>query len=142
MADARPLSIPAILGTTRKGRMSARVAQFVTAQLEAWEGVDTELIDITAVPMPVDDAGDAIKNPDFSAKMHRADALAIVVPEYNHSFPGLLAPPLGMLVGAEVYLRLYGIGSVFCAKLNHVTNRRCIFKCGYALCPSTLHEAT
>ena len=90
MADARPLSIPVILGTTRKGRMSAHVARFVTGQLETREGVETELIDIATVPMPVDDAGDAIKNPGFSAKMNRADAIVIVVPEYNHSFPGLL----------------------------------------------------
>ena len=37
MADARALSIPVILGTTRKGRMSAHVARFVTGQLEKWE---------------------------------------------------------------------------------------------------------
>ncbi len=90
MADARALSIPVILGTTRKGRMSAHVAQFVTDQIETREGVETELIDIATIPMPVDDAGDAIKNPEFSAKMNRADALVIVAPEYNHSFPGLL----------------------------------------------------
>jgi NAD(P)H-dependent FMN reductase len=38
----------------------------------------------------VDDAGDAIKDPVFAEKMTRADALVIVAPEYNHSFPGLL----------------------------------------------------
>ena len=40
--------------------------------------------------MPVDDAGDGIKDPAFSEKMAMADALVIVTPEYNHSFPGLL----------------------------------------------------
>ena len=90
MAEARPLSIPVILGTTRKGRMSVHVARFVTGQLETREGVETELIDIATIPMPVDDAGDGIKSPGFSAQMTRADALVIVAPEYNHSFPGLL----------------------------------------------------
>jgi len=41
------------------------------------------------------------------------------------------APPLGMLLAAETYLRLKGRHRVFCAKLNHDTSRRCIFRCGY-----------
>lgn len=41
----------------------------------------------------------------------------------------LTAPPLGMLLAAEVYLRLKGARSVFCAKLHHQNTRRCIF-CG------------
>lgn len=88
--NGRPLSIPVILGTTRKGRMSAHAARFMVAQIAKREGVLTELIDISAVPMPVDDAGDGVKDAEFSAKMVQADALVIVTPEYNHSFPGLL----------------------------------------------------
>lgn len=90
MAETRPLSIPVILGTTRKGRMSAHAARFMVGQLQKYEGIATELIDIADLPLPVDDAGEGIKDPDFSAKMNAADALVIVAPEYNHSFPGLL----------------------------------------------------
>ncbi|MGH7848517.1 MAG: NADPH-dependent FMN reductase [Candidatus Binatia bacterium] len=90
MTNARPLSIPVILGTTRKGRMSTHAARFVTMQIEKRAGVVTELIDISNLPMPVDDAGDGIKDPMFAEKMAMADALVIVTPEYNHSFPGLL----------------------------------------------------
>ena len=50
----------------------------------------SRVIDIATVPMPVDDAGEAIKDPAFSAAMTEADGLLIVSPEYNHSFPGLL----------------------------------------------------
>jgi NAD(P)H-dependent FMN reductase len=88
--SSRPLSIPVILGTTRKGRMSANAARFMFRQLENRDGIKTELIDISKLPMPVDDAGEAIKDPAFSEKMALADALVIVTPEYNHSFPGLL----------------------------------------------------
>lgn len=90
MADERPLNIPVILGTTRKGRMSAHAARFMAAEIAKREGIVTELIDILELPMPVNDAGDGIKDPAFSEKMVRADALVIVTPEYNHSFPGLL----------------------------------------------------
>jgi NAD(P)H-dependent FMN reductase len=88
--NERPLSIPVILGTTRKGRMSAHAAHFVTGELKQRENVVTELIDIAQMPLPVDDAGEGVKNADFSEKMKFADGLVIVSPEYNHSFPGLL----------------------------------------------------
>src|SRR5437867_10866084 len=88
--ETRPLAIPVILGTTRKGRMSVHAAQFVASQLRKREGVTTELIDITELNLPVDDAGEAVKDPRFSTAMERADAGVIVSPEYNHSFPGLL----------------------------------------------------
>ena len=90
MANYRPLSIPVILGTTRKGRMSAHAARFMVEQIERRQGVTTELIDLSKLPAPIDDAGEGIKDPAFSEKMAAADALVIVTPEYNHSFPGLL----------------------------------------------------
>jgi NAD(P)H-dependent FMN reductase len=90
MTNPGPLNIPVILGTTRKGRMSAHAARFMVERIEKRRGVATELIDIEELPMPLDDAGEGIKDPAFAEKMARADALVIVTPEYNHSFPGLL----------------------------------------------------
>ncbi|HEY7462756.1 MAG TPA: NADPH-dependent FMN reductase [Gemmatimonadota bacterium] len=90
MNDNRPLSIPVILGTVRKGRMSERAARFVKGELEKRDGVVTELIDIASLPLRVDDAGEATKDPGFSEKMTMADGLVIVTPEYNRAFPGLL----------------------------------------------------
>jgi NAD(P)H-dependent FMN reductase len=78
-----------ILGTVRKGRESEPAARAVFAQLRGYN-LETELIDIAKLPLPVDDAGEAIKDPDFAAKMVRADGLVIVSPEYNHGYPGLL----------------------------------------------------
>lgn len=40
------------------------------------------------------------------------------------------APPLGMLLAAELYLRRHGPYGVFCAKLHHLNGQRCIF-CEY-----------
>ena len=42
------------------------------------------------------------------------------------------APPLGMLLAAETYVRLRGAGAVHCAKLHHANTQRCIFRCGWA----------
>jgi aquaporin Z len=41
-----------------------------------------------------------------------------------------IAPPLGMLLAAEIYLWRQGRAGVFCAKLHHQNEKRCIF-CEY-----------
>jgi NAD(P)H-dependent FMN reductase len=86
----RPLYIPVILGTARKGRASENVARFVLGQVSKREGVETELIDIRDLRLASDDEGESIKDARFSAQMNRADGLVLVVPEYNHGYPGLL----------------------------------------------------
>src|SRR5438093_1794173 len=52
--------------------------------------MDTELIDSPKIPLRMDDAGEVLKDSEFSATVARADGLILVAPEYNHSFPGLL----------------------------------------------------
>ncbi len=86
----RPLFIPVILGTTRQGRMSAHAAELIRNELGKRLAIDTELIDIAKLSLPTQDAGQAIKDPRFAAAMNKADALVLVVPEYNHGYPGLL----------------------------------------------------
>ncbi len=88
--DNRPLFIPVILGTSRKGRASENVAKFVFGEVQKREGVETELIDIRELAFPIDDAGEQIKDAAFSATIERADGIIIVTPEYNHGYPGLL----------------------------------------------------
>jgi NAD(P)H-dependent FMN reductase len=90
VTEPRLLNIPVILGTARKGRASEHAAQLFNELLNRRSGVISRVIDIATVPMPVDDAGEAIKDPAFAAAMTEADGLVIVSPEYNHSFPGLL----------------------------------------------------
>jgi NAD(P)H-dependent FMN reductase len=90
MSESRPLFIPVILGTTRKGRFSEPVASFVLEQIRKRTGVESTLVDIREIRVPVDDTGEALKDPSFSALVMRADALILVVPEYNHGYPGLL----------------------------------------------------
>jgi NAD(P)H-dependent FMN reductase len=86
----RPVFLPVILGTSRQGRLSEHAARFVFEEVSKRPDMETELIDIRKILLPIDDAGEAIKDPFFSATVGRADGLILVVPEYNHSFPGLL----------------------------------------------------
>jgi NAD(P)H-dependent FMN reductase len=86
----RPFFIPVILGTARQGRQSENVARFVFEQTKKRSGVETELIDVRTLPLRLDDAGEQIKDATFSATIERCDGIVLVVPEYNHGYPGLL----------------------------------------------------
>ncbi len=90
MSEERPLFIPVLLGTPRKERASENVARFVFGETRKRDGVESELIDARQLAFPVDDEGETLKDPVFSAKMAQADALIIVTPEYNHGYPGIL----------------------------------------------------
>jgi NAD(P)H-dependent FMN reductase len=92
----RPLFIPIILGTARRGRQSENVARFVFEQTKKRADIETELIDVCKLPMKLDDAGEQMKDPKFSATIQRCDGLIIVTPEYNHGYPGLLKHALDM----------------------------------------------
>jgi NAD(P)H-dependent FMN reductase len=92
----RPLFIPVILGTARQGRRSEHAARFIFEQTKKRMDVETELIDVCKLPMRLDDAGEQMKDPAFSATIERCDGLIIVTPEYNHGYPGLLKHALDM----------------------------------------------
>jgi aquaporin Z len=81
-----------------------------------------------------------LEAPLSGMSMNPARSLASALPA--HTWPSLwiyfLAPPLGMLLAAELYVRHRGPAAVFCAKLHHDTSQRCIFHCRYAeLAPAT-----
>ncbi len=88
--ETRPLFIPVILGTPRQGRYSEHVAKFVAGEMARFPGVETELVDVRDLPMPVTGAGEDVKDPGSSELCMRADAFVVVAPEYNHGYPGLL----------------------------------------------------
>lgn len=88
--------IPVILGTARQGRQSENVARFVFEQTRKRADVETELIDVRELPMKLDDAGEQMKDQKFSATIERCDRIILVVPEYNHGYPGLLKHALDM----------------------------------------------
>lgn len=95
--------IPIILGSTRRGRRSARVARFVAERMQRNEQVETEILDLLDYNFPMmeerlrlrDDAPPQVL--EFSAKIARADSVVIVSPEYNNGYPGVLKNALDYL---------------------------------------------
>ena len=61
----------------------------------------------------------------------RSFASALAAWQWTALWIYFTAPPLGMLAAAEAYVRLRGVHRVLCAKLNHDTARRCIFRCNF-----------
>ena len=88
--------IPIILGSTRRGRQSAKVARFVADRMRKNERIETEILDLLDYNFPMmeerlrlrDDAPPQVL--EFSAKLARADSIVIVSPEYNNGYPGVL----------------------------------------------------
>jgi NAD(P)H-dependent FMN reductase len=113
MNGPRPLNIPVILGTSRKGRASVHAANLLADLLNRRAGVTSAVIDIASLPLPTDDAGEAIKQASYAQAISAADGLVIVAPEYNHSFPGLLKHTLDSCLSEYIHkaVGLVGVSS-------------------------------
>ncbi|MCH7583352.1 MAG: hypothetical protein IIC72_12065 [Acidobacteria bacterium] len=70
--EERPLNIPVLIGTVRRGGMSEHAARLVHDELSKQPGVETQLIDIQELGVVSDDEGEAVKVPWFSATLDRA----------------------------------------------------------------------
>jgi len=86
----RPLFIPVLLGTPRKGRASENVARFVLGEIQKRSDVAAELIDVLDYDFPRNDAGTGMANKQLADTFARCDGLVIIAPEYNHGYPGAL----------------------------------------------------
>ncbi len=85
-----------------------------------------------------------LESPLSGMSMSPARSFASAAPErlWNSLWIYFTAPPLGMMLAAQVYIWLRGKHEVFCAKLHHNNDKRCIFRCNYQalLAPITLKE--
>lgn len=95
------LFIPIILGTAREGRRSEQVAQFLLDQFKLSEEIETELVDVK-------DHLFGYTHPSWEeyevtnawrSIAQRMDGIVLIVPEYNHSYPGELKILLDSALG-------------------------------------------
>ena len=88
--------IPIILGSTRRGRQSLKIARFILDRLGNQTGVETELLDLAEFNFPIMEERLRMREDpppraqEISDKLQRAAALVIVTPEYNNGYPGVL----------------------------------------------------
>jgi NAD(P)H-dependent FMN reductase len=96
-------SIPVIVGSTRRGRQTPKVARFIQRRLERDE-IESDLLDLAEYDFPImeerlrqrDDPPRGLT--EFSERIASADALVIVTPEYNSGYPGVLKNALDYLL--------------------------------------------
>jgi NAD(P)H-dependent FMN reductase len=110
--------IPIILGSTRRGRQSVKVASFVAERLKKDERIETEILDLLDYNFPImeerlrlrDDGPAGVV--EFSGKINRGNAIIIVSPEYNNGYPGVLKNALDYLGPKEYQRKPFGIVTV------------------------------
>ena len=94
------MKIQVILGSTRPGRITERMAKWAVAEAQKQANFEVELVDLADYAMPFfDEAISPRYNPNrtinepaqrFLDKVSAADGYIIVTPEYNHSIPAVL----------------------------------------------------
>ncbi len=111
-------NVPVLLGSRRLGRRSERVARFLLNGLKARPGIDTELIDLAVVDLPIlTERTDETETPppsfpSFRARIAAADGLVIVSPEYKGGYPGVLKNALDHLEAGIFHHKPIGIVTV------------------------------
>jgi NAD(P)H-dependent FMN reductase len=90
-----------IVGSTREGRFSEKVAQWLLAEIKGRKDLEARLLDLRDYPMPFFDQAVAPSIPgkapyahpvvqQWTAQIAEAEAYIFVSPEYNHGIPGVL----------------------------------------------------
>jgi NAD(P)H-dependent FMN reductase len=119
--------IPILLGSSRIGRQSVKVAQFILEQLRQCDSgagrssvlrVQTELIDLREYKLPIlEERLNEISTPlptvlQFCSKLGQADGVLIVTPEYKGGYPGVLKNALDYLEPQALRYKPIGICTV------------------------------
>ncbi|MFR9778353.1 NADPH-dependent FMN reductase [Micromonospora sp. MS34] len=90
-----------VVGSVREGRFGPVVAAWVAERAREHGGFDVEVVDLADVEIPLSlpalsprFAGDAYPRPagmaSLTSRLTDADAVILVTPEYNHSYPASL----------------------------------------------------
>ena len=91
------LEITIILGTTREGRQTPRISDWIRRKIERRDDMTSRVVDLRDHPLPFYDratlpvSGDyGPEGTNFAQVIAPADAFIIITPEYNHGVPAVL----------------------------------------------------
>jgi NAD(P)H-dependent FMN reductase len=90
------LKIGIILGSTRQGRVSPQVGEWVKGIADARGDADYEIVDIADYKLPFLGEADAPGIADWNQKLASLDGFVFIVQEYNHSITGALKNALDL----------------------------------------------
>jgi NAD(P)H-dependent FMN reductase len=91
------LEITIILGTTREGRQTPRISDWIRRKIDRRDDMTSRVVDLRDHPLPFYDratlpvSGDyGPEGTNFAQVIAPADAFIIITPEYNHGVPAVL----------------------------------------------------
>jgi len=98
MAEQK-LNIGIILGSTRQGRVSPQVGEWVKSLADQRSDANYEIVDIAEYKLPLlgEGTGEEAGIAAWSDKINSLDGFVFVVAEYNHSITGALKNALDYL---------------------------------------------
>ena len=93
------LKIGIVLGSTREGRVSPQVGEWVKELADKRGDADYQIIDIAEFKLPLlgEAGGDASGAAAWSAQINGCDGFVFITQEYNHSITGALKNALDYL---------------------------------------------
>ncbi|MCM3238947.1 NAD(P)H-dependent oxidoreductase [Heyndrickxia oleronia] len=90
------LNIGIILGSTRQGRLSPQVGEWVKGIADKREDANYEIVDIADFKLPFLGEADAPGIAAWNEKLAELDGFVFIVQEYNHSITGALKNALDL----------------------------------------------
>jgi NAD(P)H-dependent FMN reductase len=93
-----PFALAVIVGSVRQGRFGPVVADWFIGQAKQRDDVSVDVIDFVDTPIP---------SANFASRIGAADAFVVIIPEYNHGYPGLLKTAIDS-VGPEWHAKPIG----------------------------------
>lgn len=91
-----------VLGSHREGRFGPVIGHWLAERARVHGGFGVDVVDLAAQHLPIPHPRDPRATAaEFLDRLDDADAVVVVTPEYNHSFPGILKVALD-LVGDEL----------------------------------------
>lgn len=82
--------ITLILGTSRQGSYSSKVAEFIKAELEKTGQAEITFVDPRTMDLNLKDEANFSAMPELKKIMAETEGFIIVSPEYNHGYPATL----------------------------------------------------
>lgn len=116
--ESAAIYLPVLLGTSRIGRQSIRVARGIFDRLQTRPNIHTELLDLADYPFPpLRERLEEMVHPpaelaEFRQRLSRIDGLIIVAPEYKNGYPGSLKNALDHLESGIFRRKPIGIATV------------------------------
>lgn len=95
------IPVAVIVGSNRPNRFGGTVASWFVSQLTRRGDVVPDVIDLARIELPaaLPDGPDP-RVTDLRRRLERADAVVVITPEYNHSFPAPLKQAIDLASGA------------------------------------------